>query len=204
MPDLTVRERQRLAREEAILDGAQEIMATRGYLSMTMDDLAAALNVSKATLYQHFRSKEELGVAVLTRIVERALAFVRSLDPATPPLARIESIISYAIQRRYGEGQLSLSNQVAALLPALERSARYQSAAAELSASLSDILDQAKSNGEVDPDLSTPVLVQALQGLVRNTNYQPLLDGGMCTVDGLKRTLTAFVLRGVRKEPSRG
>jgi AcrR family transcriptional regulator len=45
------RERERIARREAILDAAQELIATEGYHGMRMDSVAEAAELSKGTLY---------------------------------------------------------------------------------------------------------------------------------------------------------
>ena len=43
-----------------ILDAAAELFATRGYTATTMNEVAAACGVSKATLYHYVRDKHEL------------------------------------------------------------------------------------------------------------------------------------------------
>jgi len=66
---------------ETILQQAAELFAVRGYPATTMRDLAAALGVTPAALYYHFRNKDELllevirhGVRAVHRRVERAMA----------------------------------------------------------------------------------------------------------------------------------
>ena len=44
----------------AIIKAAFKIFAEKGYLETTMLDIAAAANVSKQTVYKHFKSKDEL------------------------------------------------------------------------------------------------------------------------------------------------
>lgn len=50
----------RVARYELILNSAIEVFGTRGYHNVAMDDVAEAAGVSKALVYQHFESKDEL------------------------------------------------------------------------------------------------------------------------------------------------
>ncbi|HYP48443.1 MAG TPA: helix-turn-helix domain-containing protein, partial [Thermoleophilaceae bacterium] len=47
-------------RRTAILSAALEVFAERGYHRTAIDDVARAGNVSKALIYEHFSSKEEL------------------------------------------------------------------------------------------------------------------------------------------------
>ncbi|MEZ5892612.1 MAG: TetR/AcrR family transcriptional regulator [Parvularculaceae bacterium] len=52
------------AKDEAILQAAGDLFLERGY-SVSIDDIAAAANVSKQTVYARFASKEELFEAVV-------------------------------------------------------------------------------------------------------------------------------------------
>ena len=49
---------QRLELRERIIDTALKSFATHGIKSITMDDIAAALGISKRTLYEVFSDKE--------------------------------------------------------------------------------------------------------------------------------------------------
>jgi AcrR family transcriptional regulator len=52
-------------RYELILDSAIEVLGSRGYHNVSMDDIAEAAGVSKALVYQHFPSKDEMYLEVL-------------------------------------------------------------------------------------------------------------------------------------------
>src|SRR5580658_5606698 len=51
----------------AILDVAERLAQTRGYNGFSYADIAAHLGVTKASLHYHFRSKAELGRALIER-----------------------------------------------------------------------------------------------------------------------------------------
>lgn len=55
------------ARREAILDVAQEVFLDEGYVAASMSAIAAKLGGSKGTLYNYFKSKEELFLAYVER-----------------------------------------------------------------------------------------------------------------------------------------
>ena len=59
-------------REEAVLDAATSILASKGFDLMTMDDVAVAVGISKPSLYKHFKSKEELVGEALIRLIDGA------------------------------------------------------------------------------------------------------------------------------------
>jgi AcrR family transcriptional regulator len=58
------------ARRGELLDAALREFSSRGYYLTQMEHVAAAAGVSKALVYQHFPSKEELFAAVTEQVVE--------------------------------------------------------------------------------------------------------------------------------------
>jgi AcrR family transcriptional regulator len=55
------------ARRELILEAAGDLFGERGYAHTTLDQIAAAANVTKPILYRHFDSKKALYLALLER-----------------------------------------------------------------------------------------------------------------------------------------
>jgi AcrR family transcriptional regulator len=81
----TRKERERAARENLILENAERLLTRDGFQGLNLDELAAAVEYSKGTLYLHFKTKEDLVLAVATRslkhrtdLLERAAAFAGS------------------------------------------------------------------------------------------------------------------------------
>ena len=54
-----------------ILDGAYRLFRRRGYSRVTMNDIASEARFTKRTLYHHFKSKDDLYIAVLEDAYER-------------------------------------------------------------------------------------------------------------------------------------
>jgi hypothetical protein len=63
-----------LAREVAIIDVVNRMLADKGFDAMTVDEVAAQVGVAKASLYKHFPSKEDLAAAAMVRVVDDARA----------------------------------------------------------------------------------------------------------------------------------
>ena len=62
------RKRRRLAEREALfLDTAARLLDERGFVGLTMDRVADAIEYSKGTLYQHFASKEDLLAGIVAQ-----------------------------------------------------------------------------------------------------------------------------------------
>ena len=68
---------------EAVLAAAERAFLAGGFGAVTMDAIAREAGVSKATVYAHYSSKEELFGAVIARLSERRFHgfSVEALDP---------------------------------------------------------------------------------------------------------------------------
>lgn len=83
----------RKAARDQILRAAADLFRERGYPASTVDLIAARLGMSKASLYTHFRAKEEMLAAISRETIE---AFTRDLGlvlasrlPAEDKLRRV-------------------------------------------------------------------------------------------------------------------
>lgn len=56
---------------EKVLDAAERLFMQRGYASVTLLDIAQALNMKQASLYYHVKGKEELFIEVTERSLAR-------------------------------------------------------------------------------------------------------------------------------------
>jgi AcrR family transcriptional regulator len=59
------REREKAARQEAIMESARELFFAKGFSATTMDEIAHKAELSKGALYLYFPSKEDLYATVL-------------------------------------------------------------------------------------------------------------------------------------------
>jgi AcrR family transcriptional regulator len=68
--------RERLHRENMILDAAEEVFFSRGFDQSTMDDVAQAAELSKGSLYNYFENKNELCIGIVGRSLRRLLEYI--------------------------------------------------------------------------------------------------------------------------------
>ena len=72
----------RLASGGAIREAAASLFLAKGYQATSMDDIAAAAQVSKQTIYTHFANKERLFADLVLGNAERVEDFIATLSPA--------------------------------------------------------------------------------------------------------------------------
>ena len=66
----------RAEREQQMLDAAHALFAERGFAAVTMDEVAAAVGVTKPLLYTYFGNKDRLYLACMERAGDALLATV--------------------------------------------------------------------------------------------------------------------------------
>ncbi|OZE99672.1 TetR family transcriptional regulator [Rhodococcus sp. 15-1154-1] len=69
----TLRERRKAERRAQLLSAAAELFADRGFASVRLEDLGAAVGVSGPAVYRHFPNKESVLVELLVGISEYLL-----------------------------------------------------------------------------------------------------------------------------------
>ncbi len=63
-------------RRQEILDAAQQLIYTKGYEQMTIQDILDAVQISKGTFYYYFVSKQSLLEALLDSIFETVIQLI--------------------------------------------------------------------------------------------------------------------------------
>lgn len=193
----------RRAREEGLIETAIALLNEKGYEALTMDDLAAAARVSKATLYKHFPSKEELIVRVVLSVMGSVEAFVAGLDRSMPPLERYEAIVRRLLQTRLRLGWAG-GLTAASIIPSVLQHPEYRRRFLGLIDQLVGLIDEAKARGEVDPALSSRIIAQAPVSIVRDIEYPMLQAANEADADEIITTLMALLMRGMRRTGSKG
>lgn len=80
--------------ENHILDTAIELFWSKSYHGVNMNELSRVAGVNKATVYQHFASKEDLAVAAIRRAGKRTEAYVyrSTFSETDDPAERLKRI----------------------------------------------------------------------------------------------------------------
>ena len=120
------------ATREALMSSGSELFAERGFSGATVDAIAVRARVNKAMINYHFRGKQGLYTAILTRDFEWAVTRLGELEHeparADTKLARFVAIFGELHQRRPGLSAMMLREAMsggrgldAALLPNMRR-----------------------------------------------------------------------------------
>ena len=92
-------------RRRAILAAALDVFSERGFHEASLEDVAARDGISKALIYEHFRSKEDLQRALMEtyvhELLERILASTAGAEPGEDRLRRgVQAFLGFVEERR--------------------------------------------------------------------------------------------------------
>jgi TetR/AcrR family transcriptional regulator of autoinduction and epiphytic fitness len=155
-PKRTFREQMHRAREDAIVTTVNRLLAEKGFDAMTVDEVAAEVGIAKASLYKHFPSKEDLAAAAMVRVMDRARAFLDSLqahDSSTPPLEQLRSVARWTMQLQLGGEMPSLPSENSSLRGALSTNKAYVDGLMEVSDRLGSWITAAQADRSLNPAL---------------------------------------------------
>ena len=150
------------AREEAIVAAVNRLLAEKGFDAMTVDEVAAAVGIAKASLYKHFPSKEDLAAAAMVRVMRGAREFLDTIAPGLLPLEKLKAVVRWTLKVQLAGEMPSLPSQNSSLRAALTGSRAYVDALMEISDCLGGWIEAAQATGALNPRLPPIVVLYTL------------------------------------------
>lgn len=141
------------AREEAIVQTVNRLLAEKGFEAMTVDEVAAQVGIAKASLYKHFASKEELAAAAMVRVMRRAQDFISALPADGTPLEKLRSVVRWTLEVKLAGDMPSLPSQNSSLRATLIGNKDYMDGLMDVSDRLGAWIEAAQAAGELNPQL---------------------------------------------------
>ena len=120
---------------------------------MTVDEVAVEVGIAKASLYKHFPSKEDLAAAAMVRVMQRAQAFLDSLDTTRAPLDLLKAVARWTMEVQLAGEMPSLPSENSSLRATLTTSKPYVDGLMDVSERLGGWIQAAQANGSLNPSL---------------------------------------------------
>ncbi len=146
------------AREEAIIENVNRLLAEKGFDAMTVDEVAAGVGIAKASLYKHFTSKEELAAAAMVRVMRRAQQYLAMVPQHLAPLDKLKAVVRWTLEVQLAGQMPSLPSQNSTLRATLLATRAYIDALMEISDVLGAWIEAAQAQGALNARLP-PVAV---------------------------------------------
>ena len=150
------------AREAAIIQSVNRLLAEKGFDAMTVDEVAAEVGIAKASLYKHFTSKEELACAAMVTAMRRAQEFIQEVPAELPPMDKLKAVTRWTMTLKL-QGQMpSLPSQNSTLRATLTASKDYMDGLMEVSDALGGWIEQAQAKGQINQNLPAVAVLYTL------------------------------------------
>lgn len=155
MPDGTDATIKKGRKFNQVLDGAREVFMADGFEGASVDQIAKAARVSKATLYSYFPDKRLLFMEVAKiecrRQADTSIATIDMSAPVADVLRDVALQMVNFLTSDFGQGIFRICVGESDRFPELGR-AFYESGPAMIRGRLADYLNQAQDQGALDID----------------------------------------------------
>lgn len=141
------------AREQAIIDAVNRLLAEKGFDAMTVDEVAANVGIAKASLYKHFPSKEDLAAAAMAHLMQAAQTMLDGVDAALPPLDKLRAVVEWTMRLKLSGHMPTLPSQNSTLRAALVGHKGYMDGLMDVSERLGGWIEAAQADASLNPAL---------------------------------------------------
>jgi AcrR family transcriptional regulator len=177
-PRVSFKEQMHLAREEAILQSTCRLLGEKSFDAMTMDDVASAVGIAKASLYKHFASKEDLCRAAMVQILERGRSYLATLPGDMPPLDKLRGLVRWLLERLVTNETPLLPSCNSGLRTVLMADRQYLDGLMEVSDQIGQWITEAQAEGTINPSVPPLVVLYTLFARACDPVVGFLKDGG--------------------------
>lgn len=175
-------------KEREILEAAAAVFAARGFRATRIDDVAAHAGVGKGTVYEYFRSKEELFLRLFDWYTTQAFAAMThdaddvSGDSAMEGLRRACDSLLVSCREMQELYPLTMEFWSASTAPEFREGLTeefrqlYVRFRGDFASRIRAAITEGEVGAHVDPDAVASVLVGALDGIVLQAWFDPAVD----------------------------
>lgn len=185
-----------ITRKEEIIIAASQLFKEKGYVGVSVRDIAQAMDMKAASLYNHIENKQEiLSVLVLGLAQEFTSGMARILEMDISPLQQIEKVIELHIDITVtrSEALAALNNDWMHLEGA--DLASFISLREGYEDDVRGIIKEGIRIGQIQPRHPEVILFSILSTL--RTLYLWYQKRGKLDVNILKKDMVAVLLRGI-------
>jgi len=188
-----------MQRSDIIQAGAQ-IFRLKGYHATSMQDIAEAVHLQKASLYHHVQSKQDILVTILDQALDLMIADMESVlgSPASSPEKLTSAVHAYV---RHLVDQRDLAAVLLYEYRSLDsrRRTRHLARRDRFEGLWRSLLEQGVAQGAFRP-LDVPIVASAFLGVMNGMLAWYRADGRLSS-DQIADTFSDLFLIGIRANP---
>jgi AcrR family transcriptional regulator len=172
------------AREDAIIQTVNRLLAEKGFEAMTVDEVAADVGIAKASLYKHFPSKEDL-----------AAALAQDLSA----LEKLRHVVRWTMGLKLAGEMPSLPSQNSSLRTTLVGNRDYMDGLMDVSDRLGAWIEMAQEQGVLNADLPAIAVLYTLFARACDPVLEFLKMGDLYTDEQIIDMVLSTCFDGLRK-----
>jgi AcrR family transcriptional regulator len=207
MPAKVLRwERRPDERPSELLEAALRIFAERGYANTRLEDIAAAVGVTKGTIYHYFATKEDLLLQAIEDSHERA--FLPLEDVVRSRRGPLSATIRLFLRRAFGSLDETRLSVLTLLVQGVAREVPHvyvrwlEKGPVRGWEVLAELIEDGKASGEFRVDVDSEVVARVtMSGLILQLAWQQFADGAPSVAidaDRLIDSTAEFLLHSLR------
>jgi AcrR family transcriptional regulator len=188
---------------QRVIEAARRQFFAHGFRTVSMDDLAAELGMSKKTLYAHFPGKQRLVQAVLLAKAEEIETDLSQLSRADA--STVESALHRlldCLQRHTAEIQPAFVRDIARETPELFQLIECRRRELIIR-HFGALFEKGRKAGMIRTDIPTTLIIEILLGAVQSIMNPPKLTTLGLTVETGYSSIIRVILEGVLKNRAR-
>jgi AcrR family transcriptional regulator len=188
--------------ERRILEAATETFHVKGYISTTLNDIAAAVGIEKGSLYYYIDSKEDLLYAIIQKLHDDAEGNLRrNQQTEGDSRTRLESFVrDHVLNFAQNLSSIRVFYTEYRLVTG-ERHDRIMAQRGEYERYLTSMIETAIADGWACPNLRPNLASTAILTMV-NSIYLWFDPRGDVTIEEIAETLTQQAIQGLTCPPS--
>ena len=199
MPKLSYKERARLRREKDILRTAARLIRDHGYMNLNMDTLAEEVGISKPTLYQHFKGKDDMVLQTMLHTMRDMVAYMQDL-PGERAIDKLENIMRYMLESHSDPEGLSFAivqDSATVLRYLMDGTPEMQTIQRQVGEQVYTLIDAARAEGDIHADISNIVVMSVMFASLSTLRGPDIIRDHSTPPPALIEQILAFFRRGV-------
>ena len=189
------------AREDAIIQVVNRLLAEKGFEAMTVDEVAAAVGIAKASLYKHFPSKEDLAAAAMVSVMRRAQDFIATLPVDAAALANLRAVVRWTMEVKLAGEMPSLPSQNSKLRAALMANRDYMDGLMEVSDALGAWIEVAQAQGAINASIPAIAILYTVYARACDPVLEFLKMGGQHSDEQIIELVMSTCFDGLNVRP---
>lgn len=175
-PLLGLRERKKQRTRAMLVDAAVKLCIERGYGNITVEQIAAAADVSPRTFSRYFPTKDAVMMTVLDDLVNAAAVELATIAPSVPPLTALARAHAQAL-RAVPSGEITelTTHRLVLMVNVISSSSALRLAAA--ATRLHPLVVALSARMRVDPTNSRVALIVSVWGAITAAAWGQLVIG---------------------------